>query len=216
MTTPRREAASTDHGFTVVELAITMAIAMLVMSSILGVLVSQSNAERRVSTFADNQEVLRQAIVLLQRDIRSAEPLEQLLLPDGNPAPRSHYALRIRLNVYEDISQPAVPIQWVVDTTTKELRRELVDASGAPTAVTYRVRGVANSYALDNELFRFFDATNEEFALHEGSAADIAHCTVRIQVNLRAAPGDGPAPFLLTSDAQLRNRLPGGIGCTAS
>ena len=209
-----------ESGFTVVELAVTMGIAMSVMASILGILVSQSNAERRVSSFADNQEVLRQAIVAMQRDIRSAEPLEQLAHP-------SHYATQIRLNVYEDISAPPVPIRWIVDTTTKELRRELLNVTvnndGSVTTVvigvTYRVPGVVNDYAIGNHLFVFYTAERSQkpFALDDSSSAfDIAHCTVRIQINLRAAPNRGPEPALLTSDAQLRNRLPGGIGCATA
>ena len=200
-----------EHGFTVVELAITMGIAMSVMASILGILVSQSNAEKRVSSFADNQEILRQAIVLMQRDIRSAEPLEPL--PNDAQGKSTRYAVEIRLNVYEDITQPAVPIRWIVDTATRELRRELADGTND---VTYRVTGVVNSYALGAHLFEFFKAEGTQFQVGVDPAADIAHCTVRIRINLRAAPNAGPSPVLLTTDAQLRNRLPGGIGCATS
>jgi hypothetical protein len=208
----RREAADGDAGFTVVELAITMGIAMLVMSSLLGILVSQSNAERRMSAFADNQETLRQAVVFMQRDIRSAEPLEPLP-PSAAPLPASAaYALQIRLNVYEEITQPAVAIRWYVDTASRELRRELV----ATGEVTYRVRGVANSYALGAHLFEFFRAEDTQYDLAVDNPDDVAHCTVRIRINLRAAPSDGTNPVLLTSDAQLRNRLPGGIGCATA
>lgn len=201
----RHRRADGDSGFTVVELAITMGIAMLVMASMLGILVSQSKAERRMSTFADNQELLRQAVVLMQRDIRSAEPLEPL------PA-ASDYALQIRLDVYEDIAQASVPIRWVLDTTTGELRREILDTG----SVTHRVSGVTNSYALGAHLFEFFRAENTQFDLAVDDPDDIAHCTVRIRINLRAAPNRGPSAVLLTSDAQLRNRLPGGIGCATA
>ena len=209
-----------ERGFTVVELAITMGIAMAVMSSILGILVSQSNAERRVSDFADNQEILRQAMVAMQRDIRSAEPLEPLASSEA-------YAVQVRLNVYEDISQAPVPIRWIVDTANKELRRELIqvtpNASGPPTitviGVTYRVRGVVNDFAVGNHLFNFYRAEGTAFTVGGSSGnapADIAHCTVRVQINLRAAPTPGTTPVLLESDAQLRNRLPGGIGCATA
>ena len=202
-----------ESGFTVIELAITMGIAMSVMASILGVLVSQSRAERRVSSFADNQEELRQAVVALQRDIRSAEPLEKL--PPRADGKALDYAVQIKLNVYEDISAPPVPIRWVLDTSTRQLRRELLDGSGH---VTYRVSGVVNDYAMGNHLFEFFraEANLPAYNLDQDNPADIAHCTVRIRINLRAAPNAGPEPVLLTSDAQLRNRLPGGIGCATA
>lgn len=205
-----------DSGFTIVELAVTMGIAMSVMASILGILVSQSNAERRVSSFADNQELLRQAVVAMQRDIRSAEPLEPLDPPYTDPAhPSLDYATQIKLEVYEDISAPPVPIRWILDTSSDELRRELLDGSGA---VTYRVTGVVNDYAIGNHLFEFFraEANLPAYNVAQDSASDIAHCTVRIRINLRAAPNAGPQPVLLTSDAQLRNRLPGGIGCATA
>jgi type II secretory pathway pseudopilin PulG len=207
-----------DHdaaGFTIVELAITMSIAMVVMASVLGVLVSQSNAERRVSDFADNQELMRQAIVALQRDIRSAEPLEELPATIERPASTS-YALQVRLNVYEDITAAAVPIQWRVDTGTGQLVRELLDAQENVVAVTHRVNRVANSYAAGNHLFEFYSTTSapNSFDLATTNPDDVAQCTVRIRINLRAAPSGRGNPILLTSDAQLRNRLPGGIGCT--
>lgn len=194
-----------ERGFTVIELMITLAIAMSVMGSILGILVSQSNAERRVSTFADNQEILRQALVMMQKDIRSAEPLEPL--PSA-----TDYALKIDLNVYESITAPPRPITWLVDTDTKELRREIKNTSG-PNTVSWRVPGVVNSYALGNNLFAFYKANGDQYDLTTDTAWDISQCTVRIRITLRAAPNAGPAPALLTSDAQLRNRLPGGIGC---
>jgi len=204
-----------EAGFTIVELAITMAIAMTVMGSILGILVSQSKAERRVSAFADNQEELRQAVVAMQRDIRSSEPLQPLTTSP-------EYALRIELDVYEDISDPApIPVRWVVDLTTSELRRELLDSTTrAVTGITHRVRGVANNYAVP--LFRFYkaasnttpDADAEYKLAPTDPPADIASCTVRIRIELLAAPNPGPQPARLISDVQLRNRLPGGApGC---
>ncbi|HUP85947.1 MAG TPA: hypothetical protein VM143_09805 [Acidimicrobiales bacterium] len=209
--TPRHGGISDEAGFTVIELSVTMAIAMTVMASLLGILVSQTNAEKRLSSFADNQEILRQAMVSLQRDIRSAEPLERLDPVNGQAQPASAYALQIKLNVYTNISLPAVPIRWVVDTTKQELRRELLDGSGA---ITYRVPGVVNSYGA--VLFEFYKAESDTpYNLATDDPQDIAHCSVRIRVNLLAAPNRGPQPVLLSSDAQLRNRLPGGVGCAA-
>lgn len=201
-----------DSGFTVVELAITTALLMTVMAAILGILDSQTRTERRVQAFADNQEVLRQAVVAMQRDIRSSEPLK--------PLPTSpEYALRIDLDVYEVITDPdPIPIRWIVDPVAKELRREMLDGAGNPTATTHRVGGVENSYAVP--LFSFFNANasagNESLGAYDlavDTAADIAACSVRIRIDLLAAPNPGPAPARLVSDTQLRNRLPGGTGC---
>jgi len=207
-----RTVARTDAGFTVVELAITMLLLTTVMTAIFGVLDSQTRTERRVQTFAQNQEVLRQAIVAVQRDIRSSETLKPL-------ATSPEYALRIDLDVYNQITdENAVPIRWIVDPISKELRRELLDAEGDPTATTHRVTGVENSYAVP--LFAFFNANAStgnqalgRYDLATDTAADVASCTVRIRIDLLAAPNPGPAPARVVSDAQLRNRLPGGAGC---
>jgi hypothetical protein len=139
------------------------------------------------------------------------------------------YALRIDLDVFDKITDPApIPIRWIVDTSKAELRREVVNSAGNPTAVTHRVTGVANSYAVP--LFTFYNANSTaaipttttsiagtpdpgEYNLATANPADIANCAVRIRINLVAAPRPGPAPALLVSDAQLRNRLPGGTGC---
>jgi type II secretory pathway component PulJ len=199
-----------DAGFTVVEVAISMAVAAVVMSTVLGLLAGQSRAERRVASFAENQEELRQAIVALQRDIRSSEPL--LALPTSDL-----YPSRIDLSVYRDINAVApVPLRWRINTLSggaKELIREELNSSGNVVAVTYRVRGVLNTTT--DPLFRFYRANDTEYTTGD-LPQDIAECTVRIRVSLYAAPNQGPAGARLESDAQLRNRLPGGIGCATA
>jgi prepilin-type N-terminal cleavage/methylation domain-containing protein len=204
----RTRAVRGDRGFTVVELSISMAISGVLMVAMLGILVSQSNAERRVSSFADNLEELRQTSVALQRDLRSSEPLVDL-----PTAPE--FAKRIDLLVYRNINaSTAVSLRWrvfVAGTGERQLIREELDASGNPTAVTYRLRGLA-----DGAVFSFYKADGVAFDVSPASTEqphDIADCTVRVRFALRAAPNRGPAPAQLTSDAQLRNRLPGGVGC---
>lgn len=207
-----RNVARAEAGFTVAEVAITMAILTSVMAAIFGVLDSQTRIERRVQSFAQNQEVLRQAMVAIQRDIRSSEALQPL-------ATSPEYALRIDLHVYDEITDTdPVRVRWIVDPIGKELRRELLDADGDATATTHRLTGVANNYAAP--LFTFFNANastgNEalgRYDLATDTAADVASCAVRIRIDLVAAPSPGPAPARVVSDAQFRNRLPGGAGC---
>lgn len=200
-----------DSGFSVVELTIAMAISAVVMVSLMGILVSQSNAERRVSTFADNQELIRQTLVTMQRDIRSSEPLNEL-------SASADYELRIELNVYDAIDAAAsTPIRWVVDDAADELRREVLDGSGNVVQTSHRLAGVVNDGT--NPLFEFFRANGNAYDIDGDDAdlpADVAECTVRVRVMLQAAPNPGPAPARLISDAQLRNRLPGGTGCNTT
>ncbi len=221
--TPRE---GSQAGFTLIELMITMALLSTVMAAIFGVLDSQTRTERRVQIFADNQEVLRQAIVAMQRDIRSSEPLKKLPTSPDPACLSCGYALRIDLDVYDKITDPTpVPIRWIVDTGARELRREVLDTAGNPIAVTHRLTGVSNDYAVP--LFTFYNANSKatsgtstvadedlgKYNLVNTNPADIASCAVRIRIDLLAAPKPGPAPARLISDAQLRNRLPGGTGC---
>ena len=194
-----------ESGFTVVEVMVTLLISSIVMGTIFDLLATQTNVERRASSFAENQEALRQAIVIIQRDVRSSEPLRPL-------ATSAEYGLRIDLHVYASIDAPSpTSIRWIVDTAARELRREQLDSTGAVTAVTYRVAGVANTATMP--LFGFYMVNDMPYNLTADTPTDIADCTVRIHITLVAAPNAGPAPARLESDAQLRNRRPGGAGC---
>lgn len=199
-------------GFTVAELAITVALSMTVMATLIGILVSQTSADKRMSAFADNQEQLRQAVVLMQRDIRSSEPLNEL------DSPTEDYRLLIELDVYDSIDAVnPTPIRWRVDPVTDELLREQLDGSDPPNvvAVTHRVTGVVNDES--TPLFSYYSASSTTpYDVTIAPSADIAHCTMRVHIDLVGAPTAGPSPGTLESDAQLRNRLPGGLGCTES
>lgn len=191
-------------GFTVIELAITLLVSSVISVALAALLANQTRVERRASSLVANEEELRQAMLAIERDLRSAEPLVAL----GDSADND---LRLDLSIYPDItSTVAETLTWRVDTVTRELLRELWGVGGSVTT-TYRLRGVANTDA--DPLFRYFKANGLAFVPGVDPPADIAACTVRVRLNLTAAPNDGPAPTRLVSDVQLRNRQPGGAGC---
>jgi prepilin-type N-terminal cleavage/methylation domain-containing protein len=200
---PRRSSDG-DGGFTVLELTIAMAISGLVMSILLGVVVSQSNAERRMGLFADNQELVRQTMVLIQRDLRSSTKFYTL---PASPqyAASTEYAGHIEFDYLATIDATTpTRIRWVFDSTNNELRREVLDASGATVlSVTHRLRGVTGPAVFEP---RTLGGT--PFNLTVDASADVARCTLRVGINLIAAPNPGPHPARLASDAVLRNRLP--------
>lgn len=199
-----------EAGFTVVELAITMMLAAIVSVAITGILVSQTNAERDVNRFTVNLEEVRQAMVEMQRDLRSAEPLIGV-----GTTPQLKYKLDLRM--YESVtSTTPYHVRWRADTVANELVREQLDNFGNVTATTYRLRGVIN--ADPNEpLFRYYPAG--ENAAHYDLAApgltpgDVAYCAVRVRIDLRAKPQGGREPVRLISEVQLRNKLPGADEC---
>lgn len=186
-----------EGGFTVVELAIVMAMAMLVMSSLLGMLTSQSKATTRLDRFANNQEQVRLAMVAMQKDLRSSERL--LELPAG-----ADIRYRVDLERYVDAAavEPET-ISWRI-TADGELVRYLV-RSATDLVATHRLAGTAN-VERGVALFTHVRASGTPYATTE-SARTVADCSVKVQLRLQAAPESGPAPMPLSSAVQLRNRI---------
>ena len=196
-----------DSGFTVIEISITMALSGLISVSILGMLASQSSAEREMTIYSQNQEDVRQALVAMQQDLRSAEPLTEV----SNPLDLRY---RVDLRVYEDVSDPnPVQVRWRV-TASDELVRETLDQYDNVTATTYRLKGVVNQ-DLAMPLFAYYKADDVRYQLSAIGTTPftVAYCTVRVHIDLRAAPNGGRAPVEVQSDVQLRNRLPGAEEC---
>lgn len=199
-----------ESGFTVVELAITMMMAAIVSVAITSVLISQTNAERDVSRFTVNLEEARLAMVELQRDLRSAEPLVGI-------GTTEELKYKLDLKMYSSItSQTPYHVRWRADTVSDELLREELDVNGNVTATTYRIKGVINDDPTE-PLFRYYPA-GEDAAAYDLAApgltpGDVAYCAVRVKIDLRANPHDGRKPVRLISEVQLRNKLPGADEC---
>ena len=202
-----------EQGFTVVEVMIAMVLSMLASASIMGVLVSQNNAEKRATDFTVNQEEARQALVYLQRDLRSAEPIVGVTQV-------ADYAYQVDLDVYDAIdAEIPVKVSWKLETATNTLHRYVINADGTKTS-TYSIRGVVNDDVIQ-PLFRYYNdkniGTEGSYDILSQTAAPevgtVAYCTVRVKIDLRAAPNGSPAPVRLESDVMLRNKLPGAYEC---
>ena len=199
-----------DEGFSILELAITMMLSGMVFSAIVGILISQTNAERSVSAFVANHEEIRQAMVEIQRDLRSAEPL----IAAGAT---SNLKNQLDLKMYDDVtSVTPFHVRWRLDTVNNELVRELIATDGTVTGTTYRVRGSANGVeTVPVPLFTYYRANGQAYVLDDPGVTpgDVAYCTVRVAIDLRANPNDGRNAVRLVSDVQLRNKLPGADEC---
>jgi Tfp pilus assembly protein PilW len=176
-----------DDGFTLVELAISVMISMIVMASLLGLLTSQTTAEHRVQQVADSQEAIRQAYVELTGDLRSADPLV------------SATASSVELE-HRDLSGTTVRrLRWSVQTAADGsrtlVRTEL--GNGGTQDVSYRLAGVA-----DSAVFTFYKAGTTPVTV---AAGDEARCAKRVRVVLRATAEGRGAPLRLESDVDLRN-----------
>jgi type II secretory pathway component PulJ len=195
VTDVRRRPAE-ESGFTVIELAIVLLMSSIVMATLVGILDSQSKAERSVNALAASQEEVRLALVEIQRDLRSAEPL--IALPSASDFPTQMQIVHLAFD-----NDSIVRFRWRLDTANDELVRETLNTSGAVTATTYRLEGVTN-----NTVFRYFSAKGSELSAANATSDEIAGCTLRVRVLIDAAPEAGAAPLDNWSDVQLRNRLP--------
>ena len=196
-----RTRAGDDSGFTVVELAIVMMISTIVMVSLVGMLDSQSRAERSVNGLAAAQEQVRVALVEIQQDLRSAEPL--VALPAATDFPKRMEIVHLAFE-----TDQLERFRWRLDDVNDELVRETLDSNRNVTGTTFRLTGVTN-----NTVFRYFNSKGDELTAENSTSETIARCTLRVRVLIDAAPEDGPRPLDNFSDVQLRNRLPGGVGC---
>lgn len=202
MRTPSGRSRGTDAGFTVVEVTIVMAIAMVVMGSLLGLLSSQSNAAARVETFVGDQEQVRLTLLQMQRDLRSAHEIIE-------PPPAADRGSSVEVELYES-PETTTPsrVRWRL-TGSRQLVRE-VEAPDGSVRVSAVLEGVTRP---DAGLFTYFSAHREEPLSALESSSTIADCTVRIRVDLRAAPTPRSSIVNITSDVQLRNRIHGRTGC---
>jgi type II secretory pathway pseudopilin PulG len=176
-----------EGGFSVVELAITLLISMTVMASLLGMLTSQTSAEKRVQEVADSQEAIRLAYVELTSDLRSADPIV------------SGTASSVEVDL-QPVSGGAVRhVRWSVENGTlggRELvRTEL--GSGGSNAVSYRLPGLAT-----DQVFTFYKAGTTPVTV---PTADVRACAKRVHVVLLATAEGKGAPLRLESDVDLRN-----------
>lgn len=202
----RRPLASADAGFTVVETAMAAALLAIVMATLLQMLDVQTRAERRVRASVDNQEDVRFALVAMARDIRAADPL--LPLPST-----AAYSSMLELELKTSAGAHVSYVRWQLDPTAATLTRQtLAAAGGVASATTYSLRRVRNA-SVGVPLFRYYNSSGAELTPDTATVADFANCTIRVHITVYADSSPGPAPFGSESDAELRNRLPGGVGC---
>jgi type II secretory pathway pseudopilin PulG len=186
--TDRRDEA----GFTVVEIAITMVISMCVMASLLGLLTSQTNADKRVQDTTNSQEAIRLAYVELVRDLRAAEPVL------ATPAPA---AQQVAMDQPAQNGGTARRLEWVLESTptgTALDRYELDPAGVRAPQLSYRLPGAVAG----TQLFTFFGGAG---TTPIADASTIPSCATRVHVVVAARTDGVGAPLKWETDIDLRN-----------
>ena len=203
-----------EDGFTIIEVTMASMILLLVLGMFFNTLVSLTNSESRAQKLVSNEQNVRFELDQLAREIRAANPLVPLL----NAATAAAYSNQIEVVLGPSGGTQTV-VRWTYDTTTKQLARQLMsDTSSGATVLSQsffliRVRNVETG----SPVFTYYGQHNEDLVAQTlangGNLHDPANCAVRVHILLTSDSNPGPVPFSETQDVEVRNRLPGNVGC---
>jgi hypothetical protein len=109
-------------------------------------------------------------------------------------------------------------VRWTYDTTNLQMVRQVMsDTSDTATVVSQsffltRVQNVQNG----TPVFTYYGQHDTDLvaaSLVNGNVHDAANCAVRVHIEISSDSNPGPVPFTETQDVEVRNRLPGNVGC---
>ena len=212
----RRRLASRkdDQGFTIIEVMVATAILLIVLGMVFTTLVSLTRTEDRANRLVSNEQNVRFELDQLAREVRAANPLVPLL----NATAASDYDNQIEMVLGPTGGSQKV-VRWTYDTTNEEMVRQVMsDTSATATVVSQsffltRVRNVENG----TPVFTYYGQHGTDLVAQSltngGNLHDAANCAVRVHIVLSSDSNPGPVPFTETQDVEVRNRLPGNVGC---
>ena len=205
---------SDEDGFTIIEVMIASSIMVVVLTMFFATLVSLTRSEDRSQRLVSNEQNVRFELDQLAREIRAANPIVPLL----NAATAADYSNQIEI-VLGPTGGAQKVVRWTYDGTTEKMSRELMtDTSSTATVVSrsfflFRVRNVETATAV----FTYYGQHNQNLVsqtlTNGGYLHDPANCAVRVHIVLTSDSNPGPVPFTETQDVEVRNRLPGNVGC---
>lgn len=190
-----------QDGFTLVELAVVLAITMVVLAVFVSMLTPLGNAATEATANADNQQAVRYAADRITSDLRSANPLD----PYASSLPPSTYTTQVQMQLGAQGSAQST-VNWVYDPASHTLDRQVLSGPGGTV-----LSSVTALTSVSQAVFSYYSPTGTDLvAAVPADSADVALCAVRVEVVLTAQPNaNGPA-FTDTVGATLRNQLPGG------
>jgi prepilin-type N-terminal cleavage/methylation domain-containing protein len=203
-----------EQGFSIIEVMISTAILLIVLAMVFGVLVSLTRSEDRAQRLVGNEQNVRFELDQLAREIRAANPLVPLL----NVTTADQYENQIEM-VLGPTGGTQTVVRWTYDTTAKQMVRQLMsDTSASATVVAQsfylaRVRNIETG----TPVFTYYGQHSEDLVAQTlangGNLHDAANCAIRVHIQLISDSNPGPLPFTQTQDVEVRNRLPGNVGC---
>jgi type II secretory pathway pseudopilin PulG len=209
-----QRARSDQGGFSVVEVMVATSILLVVLALLFASLISMTRNEDRSQRLVSNEQNVRFELNQLAREIRAANPLVPLL----NAATASTYDNQIEM-VLGPTGGTQQVVRWTYDTTGQRMVREIMSGTSASATVLSqsfylaRVRNVETG----TPVFRYYGQHNEDLVAQTlangGNLHDAANCAIRVSIEISSDSNPGPLPFTQTQDVEIRNRLPGNVGC---
>ena len=194
------------RGMSVIELMVVTLVLGIVMASLLGLLGSMTANERAQQARVDNQEQVRLVLGELERDLRAANPMVAAASIAESPT-----TVEMALG---PVGGPQSFVRWTLEGTTLS-RSVLIGEGSAPSSTKTMLTNVRNAER-GVVLLRYFSHPGVELATTGAAAVtagDVANCTILVKIALASDPDPRAKPFVVESGAEIRNRLPGGLGC---
>jgi prepilin-type N-terminal cleavage/methylation domain-containing protein len=210
----RLRARSDERGFTITEVMVATSILLIVLVIVFGMLVSLTRNESRSQALVSNEQNVRFELDQLAREIRAANPLVPLL----NATDASTYDDQIEM-VLGPTGGTQTVVRWTYDTNAEEMVRQVMSGTSSTATVLSqafylaRVRNVETA----TPVFVYYGQQNEDLVAQSladgGNVHDAANCAIRVHIQISSDSNPGPLPFTQTQDVEVRNRLPGNVGC---
>jgi type IV pilus assembly protein PilW len=167
----KKQSANLQHGFTLVELLVAMAMAVIVMTALYSTFKSQQDSYVNQEVVAEMQQNLRAALYMMARDIRIAgyDPTELADAGIVSAGPQSiNFTFDINDGIDNDadgtvdeIDEPIINdgdvndanenITYSLDTTDADNPRLVRNAGGGDQPVADYIDAVGFAYAFDND-----------------------------------------------------------------
>jgi len=209
-----QRARDDERGFTIIEVTIATSIMLVVLAMFFATLTSLTRSEDRAQRLVSNEQNVRFELDQLAREIRAANPLTPL----PNAATAATYSNQIEL-VLGPTGGTQQVVRWTYDSVNEKMSRELMSSTAAGATVLSqsffltRVRNIESS----TPIFTYYGSLNTDLVAqalaNNGHKDDAANCAVRVHIVLVSDSNPGPVPFTETQDVEVRNRLPGNVGC---
>jgi hypothetical protein len=198
-----RAGAAGEGGFMIVDLTVTTLVMGIAVTAIVSVMLSMMRNSGIQDARVDNQEQVRFAMQKIERDIRSANPMNPL-------STAAAYANEIEVSLGAT-SGTRTYVRWQVTGTT--LQRMILNAPGGTATSTLDVLTGVQNASIGESLFRYYNSNGNELTSANSQPADFSNCSIRVLLTLTGRPSTRASAFTEQSQVQIRNLLPGGIGC---